>query len=308
MGVSIMRPRRFGCAAAVLFVFLVFEPASGPALAQEGADEIVARLGSTEIRASDVRAFIHALDPAVRQQAARDPRVLGRLAVTRLALLAEAKEKRWDQRPEVIAQIEQVKAQTILTSYTVAQAMPPASYPSDAELQAAYDQNRSRFVTPRQFHLAQIFLAHAPAGDRKAEEAIQKKAEDLARKAGLKNAVFEDLARKNSELPDAAKNGGDAGWLTEQQVVPEIRTVLTELRTTEVSDAIRSSAGWHIIHLIDSKPSVQQSLNDVREALKQGMRKKKLEENEQAYLAGLLDAKHASINEIALNKALDQAK
>jgi len=283
---------------------LIAASASGPVLAMDSSEEVVARLGTTEVKATEIKDFIRGLDPAMRQQLVKDPQALGRLVLARTAILAEAKEKHWDQQPEIAAQIERMRLQTVFATYLASVAAPPAAFPSEAELQTAYEQNRERFVTPRQYHLAQIFVAR----DRKTDEEARKKAEDLVAKARSKAIGFEELARKNSDLPDAAKTGGDAGWLADQQLLPEIRTAIAGLQKNEISNPIRSQAGWHVIQLLDTKPPAQQSLNEVRDALKQGMRQKKLEENEQTYIAGLLDTKHAVINEIALSKLLEQVK
>jgi parvulin-like peptidyl-prolyl isomerase len=288
---------------------ILAEPHAADAL--ETSEEVVARLGTTEIKAAEVKDIIRNLDPSVRQQAAKDPQLLGRVVrieLARIAVLGEAKEKHWDQQPDVVAQIERARSQTILASYLASVAAPPASYPSEAEVKTAYDQNRDRFTMPRQYHLAHIFVALPAGDDKKAEEAAEKKAEELARKARAKSGAFEEIARRNSDLPEAARNSGDLGWKYETQLLPEIKSVVAGMSKNEISDAIRTPTGWHIIQLLDTKAAGPQPLSEIHDSLVQYMRQRKLDENEQAYLAGLLENKHAAINEIALSKLIEQAK
>jgi parvulin-like peptidyl-prolyl isomerase len=300
---------RDGRAALVILGSLLLGAAA--VSAAENADEIVARLGSTDVKISDFKDFVRGLDPRVRQQAAKDPQLLARLArveLARIAVLGEAKEKHWDEQPDVVSEIERARTQAIVTTYLASVTAPPAGYPSDAEIQAAYEQNRDRFMVPRQYHLAQIFVALAADADKKTEDAAQKRSAELVKKAKAKNADFADLARKNSDQSEAAKTGGDLGWLPETQLTPEVKSAVAGLGKNEISDAIRSAAGWHIVELIDTKPAGPQPLTEVRDSLVAGLRQKKAQDNEQAYLTDLLARKHAAVNEIGLGKILDAAK
>jgi peptidylprolyl isomerase len=283
----------------------------GAAVAAEDGAEVVARLGAANVTLADLKDFVLGLDPQTRQQAAKDPQLLTRLVrveLARMALLSEAKEKHWDEQPDVARQIERARNQTIAASYLASVAALPASYPSDAEIQSAYDQNRDRFMVPRQYDVAQIFVAVPAGADKATEDAAHRRADDLVKKAKAKGANFAELARKNSDQPDAAKTGGDLGWLPETQILPEVRSVVAGMGKNEISDAIRSSAGWHIVELIDTRPAGPRPLAEVRDAVVQGLRQRKLEENEQAYLGKLLESKHAAVNEIGLAKLLDVAK
>jgi peptidylprolyl isomerase len=281
-----------------------------PAAAESGS-EIVARLGSTDVTIDDLKDFVHGLDPATREQAAKDSQLLARLVrveLARMAVLSEAKEKHWEDQPDVARQIERARNQTIVATYLASVATPPAAYPSEAEIQAFYEQNRDRFMLPRQYHLSQIFVASPSGAEKAAEETARKRAEDLAKKAKAKGANFADLARKNSDEADSAKNGGDLGWLAENQIVPEIRTIVAGMTKSEISEPIRTQAGWHIVTLADTKPAGPRPLAEIHDAVAQGLRQRKLEENQQAYLGKLLESRHAAVNEIGLAKLLEVAK
>jgi len=65
-------------------------------------------------------------------------------------------------------------------------------------------------------------------------------------------ANFSGLARQFSQAASAA-NGGDLGWVSAGQVVPEIEAALSRLRVGEISDPIRTATGIVILALRDRR-------------------------------------------------------
>lgn len=299
---------RYRATACLLGCALATAALLGTAPASEPGADVVARLGTTDITVAQIQDFVRTLDPATRKQALADVQLLNRLVrleIARMAVLRESKAKNWDQRPEVVAQIARARDQVIVSTYLASVDTPPADFPSDAEIQSAYDLNRDNFMVPRQYDLQQIFIAIPAGGDKKTEDAAQKKAEDLARKAKAKNANFADLARLNSEHKPSADKGGDLGWAPEPQIAPEIRSQITGMSKGDVSDPIRTEAGWHIVRMVDTKPAAPRPLAEVRDTVIAALRQRKTQENEQAYLAGLLDKNPVSVNEIGLRKIFE---
>ena len=128
------------------------------ALAQT-SDDVVAKLGGTEIRVSDLQRLIETQPPEVRDQLLKSPPVLDRLVRTevyRRALIEEARAKAWDKRPDVAVQMERAREQVLVTSYMNELAKPPADFPGEQELAAAYNANQAEFAIPRQFRVAQF--------------------------------------------------------------------------------------------------------------------------------------------------------
>jgi hypothetical protein len=65
-------------------------------------DEAVANLGSQPVKAADLKEFIDGLNPAQREQAAKDPKIMVQLvrsAVGRKLLIDEAEKQGWDKKP-----------------------------------------------------------------------------------------------------------------------------------------------------------------------------------------------------------------
>jgi parvulin-like peptidyl-prolyl isomerase len=125
-----------------------------------------------------------------------------------------------------------------------------ANFPSDDDLQKVYDAYRAALLVPRQFQLAQIFVALPKGADKAAEDQSKKTVDDLERKLKTPGADFASLANNNG-----AKNGGDLGLLRENQIRPEIRAKVIELPKGAASEPIRLEDGWHLVKLIDTRAS-----------------------------------------------------
>lgn len=63
---------------------------------------------------------------------------------------------------------------------------------------------------------------------------------------------FGEVAKKYSD-GDSAKNGGELGWFSANQMLPEIAMSAIGLKKGERSEVIRSSLGYHIIEVEDRK-------------------------------------------------------
>ena len=297
--------RRGAIVAACLCVM-----ALGTARAADPGTEVVARLGTQDITVAALQSFVRGLDPRVRKQALADTQVMNQLIraeIERMAVLRQAKAKDWEKRPEVAAQMERARDQVVVATYLASVAAPPNDFPTDAQIQQAYDMNRDNFMLPRQYELQQIYIALPTGDDKKAEAAAQQKAEDLARKAKAKNANFADLARANSEHKESAARGGDLGWVPEPQLTPEIRGQVAGMSQGDVSDPIRSADGWHVIRLVDTKAAAPRPLAEVKDTIIAALRQRQEQANEQAYVARLVDKTPIAVNEIGLKKIFDSA-
>ncbi|MDF7668034.1 peptidylprolyl isomerase SurA [Orbaceae bacterium ESL0727] len=65
--------------------------------------------------------------------------------------------------------------------------------------------------------------------------------------------TFESAARTYSEDPGSADNGGDLGWSMPDRYDPAFKNALLKLKKGEISQPIKSSFGWHLIQLVDSR-------------------------------------------------------
>jgi parvulin-like peptidyl-prolyl isomerase len=277
-----------------------------------GADSnVIARVGDTEVKLDEIRASIESLDAKDQATLARDPSLLAqtvRSILMRRVVLKEALAKHWDQEPAVATLIQRARDNTVVESYLQSVSKPPESYPSEAELQAAYDARKSQLLVPRQIHLAQIFIALPRNADKTITEKAQAKLDTVKKSVHQTSTDFSAIAKANSEEPQSGTRGGDLGWLTENQIQPEVRNQLGSLAKNSVSEPIRLDDGWHILKVVDLKEPYTPTLDEIRSALVQQLRNEKTQSNSQAYLAKLLQQTPVAINELALSKVLNKGE
>jgi len=63
------------------------------------------------------------------------------------------------------------------------------------------------------------------------------------------NADFAELARLHSEDPSSVR-GGDLGWVSPRDTVPEFERAMDRLKPGEVSEPVRTQFGWHLIQVL----------------------------------------------------------
>jgi peptidylprolyl isomerase len=275
------------------------------------AQDIVGKMGSVELHAAEIKSLLENLSPDARRQLASDPQQLERAVREQLilkAVLAEAKQKGWDKKPELQPMIERARDQVIVSSYVSSVAKPADSYPSEEELKQFYEQNKAQLQAPPQYQLAQIYLPAPEAMEKPKADEVAKKAADLSARLGKTPADFARLAKENSAHKESADKGGEIGWVGEDQMVMEIRRVAVRMKKGEISPPIKSPAGWHIIKLLDTRPAAQRPLAEVRSRLVATMRQRKTQEGEKTYVEALSAKAPPAINQIELGKIRDALK
>ena len=161
---------------------------------------------------------------------------------------------------------------------------------------------------PAQYQIAQIFLP-APAGTDKAKaDEAEKKIKELGARLAKAPADFAKVAKESSAHKESAEKGGEIGWVSEDQMVAEIRNVAVKLNKGDVSPPVKSAAGWHLIRLLEKKPPSLRPMTEVRASLVSAMRQRKVQEGERVYLEALRTKARPTINQIELNKIVESLK
>jgi peptidyl-prolyl cis-trans isomerase SurA len=88
----------------------------------------------------------------------------------------------------------------------------------------------------------------------------------------IAGADFAELAKSHSEDRASAVNGGDLGWVSPGQMVPQFENAMNSLKPGEVSEPFQSQFGWHIVQVLerrDQDNSEEFSKNNAREFIRQ---------------------------------------
>jgi hypothetical protein len=280
-------------------------PSAGSTQAPADTSEVVARIGSMNITTNQVRMLVASLSPREQIAVVRDPALLGqavRLMIANQLAFSEAVARKWDQVPAVVQHLRQVRNSAIADTYLQYVSMPPRDFPTDDDIAKVYEANKTAFLVPRQFRIAQIFIAAPKASDPETEKKATTKLGEIETALKKLNADFATLAKAQSEDSQTASRGGEIGWVSENQLKPDIRAEVQGLAVDAVSEPIRMEDGWRVVKLLGTKAAYTRSLSEVRTVLTQRIRAESAEQRRRAYLGKLLDQNPPAINEIALSK------
>ncbi len=151
---------------------------------------------------------------------------------------------------------------------------------TDAQLRAAYASSMDSFRTPERVKVRHILLMTQGKSDAEKKAALTK-AQDLLKqvKAG---ADFADLAKKNSQDPGSAQNGGDLGFIVKGQTVPPFEKFAFSAKPNEISDLVTTEYGYHIIQVEEKEPARVKPFEEVKDSIADQLKKQGVNEKMQA--------------------------
>jgi peptidylprolyl isomerase len=274
------------------------------------ATPAVATLGQVVVSQEELQQFLQVL-PAAQREAMRNDRVVLeqwlRSRLAEKAVVEQAKAQEWDKKAEIRSAIEEAQNQVILRSYLQSVSEPAADYPSEQDLQTAYQANQDQFQLPAMYRLSQIFLS-VPDKDEQALAQAKKRADAWVKQMREGKADFAALAKEHSDEKISAERGGDNGFLPMSQLVPAMRATVAKLERGQLSDPIVQADGVHILQVTDLRPASVRSLEEVKPALRDALRRQRQQEATQAYLAGMLDAETVTVDGKVLSQLLQQTQ
>lgn len=110
----------------------------------------------------------------------------------------------------------------------------------------------------------------------------------------LSGEDFGELARANSEDTVSAVEGGDLGWITPGQLVPEFEEVMQSLEPGEISAPFRTNFGWHIVQVLERRE--HDNTEEYRRAqAREAIRKRKSEEAVQNWIREMRDEAYVEL-------------
>ncbi len=134
-----------------------------------------------------------------------------------------------------------------------------------------------------QTHVRHILLR---VKDGTTEAEVRQRLERLRTRV-LAGEDFAALARVNSEDGTASK-GGDLGWISPGETVPEFERAMNGLRDGEVSQPVQTQFGWHILQVL-ARRTEEPSDEKKRLAARQTVRARKADEAYQDWLRQMRD-------------------
>jgi peptidyl-prolyl cis-trans isomerase D len=136
---------------------------------------------------------------------------------------------------------------------------------SDAQLQKDYQESIDSFRTPERVRVRHILIKTQGKPKEDAPK-LRAKAEDLLKQIRA-GGDFAELAKKNSEDPGSAEKGGEYGWMTRGQTVPNFEKTAFSLKPGEISNVIDTEYGYHIIQVEERQDAHTQSFEEAKPQL-----------------------------------------
>ena len=150
------------------------------------------------------------------------------------------------------------------------------------ELHEHYERFSADFIQPNQVRARHILIA---VGTERTSEQAMLEIQSLKLKLS-QGADFAVLALDHSDCPSKS-SGGDLGFFTFNQVVPEFAQAAFALQPGQISGIVNTRFGYHLIQVLERKPSAQIPFRDVREKIERTIRRNKENRAITQYLATL---------------------
>ncbi|HUF93421.1 MAG TPA: peptidylprolyl isomerase [Candidatus Limnocylindria bacterium] len=134
---------------------------------------------------------------------------------------------------------------------------------SDADVEKYYTEHAREFETPRQVRAAHVLATVGQTGGSEAEDKAEAKVADVIRRAQA-GEDFAKLATEVSEDPGSKANGGELGYVSKGEMVPQFEAALFALKKGELSpEPVRTQFGFHAIKALDIREASRKPLKDV---------------------------------------------
>jgi peptidyl-prolyl cis-trans isomerase SurA len=148
---------------------------------------------------------------------------------------------------------------------------------TEEELRQRYERDKAKFMIGERVHLEHIVMpVNAGGSGLESTLALARRLAAAARASGNFKALVE------AEVAAGRGTGGDLGVVVVADLRPEVQAVVSQLKVGEVSDPFTSSAGVHVVQLLERIPPTARPFSEVENELRQ-------QELEQRYRARLAD-------------------
>jgi len=170
---------------------------------------------------------------------------------------------------------EQVRAEYVELSLDTLAARASVS---PEEVKSVYDQDlkTGKYGAPEERRASHILVGVAASASDDAKKAAEAKAKEIAERVRKNPDSFADVARKESQDPGSAAQGGDLGFFPRNgTVVKPFEDAVFSAKKGEIVGPVRSDFGYHVIRVTDIKPAKVRSLAEATPEIEANLKKSK---------------------------------
>lgn len=244
-------------ALAAVAVFAVAGPL--PAAAQAQADPVVAKVNGTEIRESDLKAAeedIGAQLPPMAPEAKKD--YLTTYVADMILVSKAAEAKKLGDSDDFKKKLALARTKLLMEALLQSEAKAAVN---DEAMKKVYadaikDVGNEQEVSARHILVESEDEAKTVAGDLK------------------KGGDFAAIAKEKSKDPGSKDTGGDLGFFSKDQMVPEFAEAAFKLEKGQLSDPVKSQFGWHVIRVDDKRNKQPPAFEQVKDQIENFVQRK----------------------------------
>jgi parvulin-like peptidyl-prolyl isomerase len=152
---------------------------------------------------------------------------------------------------------DQIRMQ--LTLQGLIDALVPKDTVTDAMVKQYYEDNKETMFSEGAGKRVSHILFDPDDKDTAEQVLAQLQADD---------ADFAALATEYSQDPGSAEGGGDLGWASSDNYVPEFKEAVDAMEKGEISDLVQTEYGWHIITITDTRDEGTVPFDDVADQIR----------------------------------------
>ena len=242
----------FAVTLALLFLMTV------PLYAQD-KDPVVAKVNGVEVHQSDLAVAEDEAGqiPPMSAEAKQD--YLVQFVADMILVSKAAEDKKFGDTADFKRKLEFARKKLLMEG--LLQSVGKQAL-TDEAMHQVYDEAVKQIGDEKEVHARHI-LFRSPAGDDKAA----KEAEDKVKAVIVRLKKGEDFAKVAGEVtedPSGKANGGDLGFFTKEQMVPEFSDAAFKLEAGQISEPVKTQFGWHVIKVEEKRTKAAPKFEDVK--------------------------------------------
>ncbi len=143
---------------------------------------------------------------------------------------------------------------------------------NEQDLKSYYEQNVSRLSGKEERRASHILISAPKTASESDRQNARLRADTLLAEVRKSPDSFAESARKNSQDPGSAPNGGDLDFFGRGAMVKPFEDAAFSLKKGEISAVVESDFGFHIIKVTDVKAPKQKSFDELRSGIESDLK------------------------------------
>jgi len=143
------------------------------------------------------------------------------------------------------------------------------------EIKAYFESNSSKYGEPEQRRASHILIASKSGAGESEKAKVRERAAQVLAQIRKSPDSFAGLAKKSSDDPGSASQGGDLGFFARGMMVRPFEDAAFRLKPNQVSDLVESDFGFHIIKITGIKAGKMKSIEQARPEIELELKKQR---------------------------------